>query len=315
MANRVETFTVLSSHASTWDMEAAQVGRVAGSDRYATAVAASQAQFPNGGADAVVLARGDMYPDALVGVPLAAAKNAPLLLTTGPQLPTVTANEIKRVLNNGGTVYILGGIDAVPASVVTQLESLGYQVTRYQGADRYATAVAVADALGDPGTVMLATGLNFPDANAAGVAAAKAGGVVLLTAGPMLPAATSAYLSAHATTVYAIGGPAAVADPDATALAGSDRYATAVEVAEQFFSNPSTLGVSTGMNFPDALSGGALLASVGAPMLLTETTTLPNSVATYLKSVHATVNTAHVFGGTAAVSDSVQTSIQADVNP
>ena len=61
----VTTFDVRSSHASTWDVEAARVGRVAGPDRIATAVAVSQDSFPNGHAGAVVLARADDYPDAL----------------------------------------------------------------------------------------------------------------------------------------------------------------------------------------------------------------------------------------------------------
>ena len=93
------------------------VDRISGSDRYATAAAISQADFPTGDASAVVLARGDDYPDALVGAPLAAAKNAPLLLTTGPTMPTVTQTELHRVLAAGGTVYVLGGTSAVPASV------------------------------------------------------------------------------------------------------------------------------------------------------------------------------------------------------
>jgi PKD repeat protein len=53
VSNGVETFTVLTSHASSWDLQAAIVGRLAGADRYATAVAVSQASFPSGGAGAV----------------------------------------------------------------------------------------------------------------------------------------------------------------------------------------------------------------------------------------------------------------------
>ena len=70
----------------------ARVSRVAGTDRIATAVAVSQGSFPAGNAGAVVLARADDYPDALVGGPLAAAKNAPLLLTEGSTLPASNGN-------------------------------------------------------------------------------------------------------------------------------------------------------------------------------------------------------------------------------
>ena len=283
--------------------------RLAGSDRYGTAVATSQAEFPSGGAGAVVLARGDAYADALVGAPLAAVKNAPLLLTTGALLPAVTKAELQRVLASGSTVYLLGGTSAIPASVATQLTGLGYSVVRYGGATRYATAVAVADALGDPSTALLATGLNFPDALAAGPAAAKAGGVVLLTAGSALAAETSAYLNTHGTTVYAVGGPAATADPAAVALVGTDRYATATKVATTFFSSPTTVGVATGENFPDALSGGAFLAHLGAPLVLADFDSIPAATANYLNSVNASVAAADLFGGSAVLSANVQTAI------
>ena len=287
--------------------------RLAGSDRYGTAVATSQAEFPSGGAGAVVLARGDQYADALVGAPLAASKNAPLLLTTGSQLPAVTKAELQRVLATGSTVYVLGGTSAVPASVATQLTGLGYTVVRYGGATRYATAVDVADALGDPTTVLLATGDNFPDALAAGPAAAKSGGVVLLTAGLAMAAETSAYLNVHGTTVYAIGGPAATADPAAVALVGSDRYATAATVAAKFFSAPTTVGVATGENFPDALSGGAFLAHLGAPLVLADTNAVPTNTASYLQSAASSLTAADLFGGSAVLSAGVQTAIGAAI--
>jgi YVTN family beta-propeller protein len=285
------------------------VKRLSGSDRFGTAVAVSQQEFPSGGAGAVVVARGDDYPDALVGVPLAAAKNAPLLLSTGASLPTATKDEIQRVLASGGTVYLLGGTAAIPASVETELTGLGYHVTRYSGSDRFATAVTVADALGDPATVLLATGVNFPDALSAGVAATKAGGVVLLTYGASLPSETSSYLSAHPGTVYAVGGPAAMADPLAAGIAGSDRFATAVAVATKFFTAPTAIGVATGLSYPDALSGGALLGHVGAPLILVSTDQVPSAANTYLIGVRSTVSTGYLFGGPNTVNAATATAI------
>lgn len=282
------------------------VTRLAGTDRFGTAVAISKAEFPSGGANAVVLARSDDYPDALVGAPLAVAKNAPLLLTTGTSLPSATKAEIQRVLAAGKTVYVLGGTLAVPASIETELTGMGYLVTRYSGADRFATAVKVADALGDPPTVLLATGTNFPDALSAGVAAVKTGGVVLLTNGSTTPPETSAYLSAHPGTVYAVGGPAATADPSATAIVGTDRYATAVDVATTFFSAPTTIGFATGLSFPDALSGGALLGRAPGPLLLVSTSSVPTSVTSYLGGVKASITKAYLFGGTSTVTADVE---------
>jgi putative cell wall-binding protein len=285
--------------------------RVSGPDRYATAAATSQAEFPNGGAPAVVLARGDDYPDALVGAPLAAAKDAPLLLTTGPTMPAVTQTELHRVLVPGGTVYILGGTSAVPTSVAFILGQLGYKVARYAGADRFATAVAVAAALGNPSTVFLASATNFPDALAAGPAAHLAGGAVLLTDGNAMVSWTADYLGAHPGPVYAIGGPAAAADPHATPVIGADRYATATAVADKFFTDPTTVGIATGLNYPDALAGGAMLAKEGAPLLLATATVLPTSTSAYLISQKTSVTGIQLFGGSSVLSDVTATAAAA----
>src|SRR5471032_2504633 len=194
-----------------------------------------------------------------------------------------------RVLPAGGTVYLLGGTAAIPASVATSLTSLGFVVVRYAGTDRDDTALKVAAALGSPGTVFLATGINFPDALSAGPAAASAHGVVLLTDGSTMPAAVKAYLTAHPGTVYAVGGPAVAADPAATPLQGADRYATAVAVANAIFSAPASVGVASGATFPDALSGGAYQAHAGGPILLTAPTTLPAATGSYLTGAKATI--------------------------
>jgi putative cell wall-binding protein len=286
------------------------VFRLSGSDRFATAIAVSNLQFPiAGAAGAVVLARADDYPDALVGSALAAARGAPLLFTSGSVLNAATQSEIQRVLAAGRTVYLLGGTSAIPASVAATLTSLGYLVTRYAGADRYGTALAVANALGNPTTVLLATGTDFPDALAAGPAAAHVAGVVLLTAGPVLPSSVAAYLSSHLGRVYAIGGPAASADPAATVLIGSDRYATAEAVAATFFTAPATVGVASGATFADALAGGSLLARSAGPLLLSDPGVLSAATNTYLASVKSAVTAAFVLGGPSAISNAVQVEV------
>ncbi len=283
--------------------------QIFGADRFGTAVATSVAEFPTAGsAGAVVLARADNYPDALVGIRLAADKNAPLLFADGASLTLATQAEILRVLPVGGTVYLLGGTAAIPASVATMLTELGYLVVRYAGSDRFGTALAVAAALGSPGTVLLATGINFPDALAAGPAAAHIDGVVLLTDGSVLPAAVQAYLNAHPGTVYAVGGPAVAADPAAIALTGADRYATAVAVAT-LFSGPTTLGVASGTTFADALSGGAFLAHDDGPLLLSSPMTLPASTTRYLGTAKTTVLTSTLFGGPMALSSAVAAAV------
>jgi putative cell wall-binding protein len=165
--------------------------------------------------------------------------------------------------------------------------------------------------LNDPSTVLLATGINFPDALAAGPAAVHVHGVVLLTNGSSLTPAVAAYLAAHPGSVYAIGGPAVVADPSATALSGADRYATAAAVAGTLFTAPANMGVASGTAFPDALSGGAFQAHFGGPIVLTDPHVLPASTSTYITGAKTTIVITDIFGGTAAVSVTVQTAVGA----
>jgi putative cell wall-binding protein len=285
--------------------------RLAGAARIATAIAASQDQWATAGgggaratAGSVVLARSDVFADALAGTPLAAAVDGPILLSASAALDGRTLAEIQRILPVGGTVHLLGGPSALGEPVAGALQAAGYAVVRHAGADRYATAVAVAEAL-DPTQVLLVTGTNFPDGLAAGAAAAHVGGAVLLTAGTTMPSATAAYLAAHpGLIVTAVGGPAAQARPAAPSIVGADRYATAVQVAQTFFGGTvPVVGLATGESFADALAGGAHVAVAGGPLLLTPSTVLPASVLGFL----AARNPARVvvYGGPLAVAGSV----------
>lgn len=276
----------------------------------------------------MVLARGDMFPDALAGVPLAAKVKGPLLLTDPKSLTPETGDEIRRVLGagSGKAVYILGGTGAVSAGVQDALSRAGYAVTRFSGADRYATALDVARrGLGDPAHVVVATGGGYADALAAGPFAAGPDAVngspaaVVLSAGNVLDGNTAAYVrmkfgavGGDCAAVTAVGGQA---DAAVRAIApagtcsesdkGADRYATARAVADKFAA-PKAVGIATGSGFADALTGGAAMATLGQPLLLTDPKTLSDEPHSWVKSAHsAGLSAVVVFGGTGAVSDGV----------
>jgi hypothetical protein len=80
----------------------------------------SQHRWASGQADAVVLATGNGFADALAGVPLAAKANGPLLLVDGNSATVRrdVLDEIERVLKPGGTVYVLSAA-AAPRSTAT----------------------------------------------------------------------------------------------------------------------------------------------------------------------------------------------------
>lgn len=125
--------------------------KLAGSNRYATAVEVSAEQFKPETADSVVIVGGKAQLDGLAAAPLASAKNAPILLAdpnTGLNRDTI--KEIDRACKSlkNKTVYIVGGEQSVPAKVAKQLEDeFGAVVKRVAGANRRATSVEVAKRL------------------------------------------------------------------------------------------------------------------------------------------------------------------------
>ncbi|NUR24671.1 MAG: hypothetical protein HOV83_02265 [Catenulispora sp.] len=248
------------------------------------------------------------------------------------------------------TVYLLGGEQALSPAVFKAVQALGYEVQRIGGADRFETSVAVADAItgmngavhAAPARVFVATGRNFADALSAGAAAAQYvadgvdGGhtaVVVLTDDKKMPAATAAYLNrtvhdgtAGSTPVYAVGGQADAALRSAgyhvgggtkqfTPVWGQDRYATSLLVAQDFFDGPDKVGFATGLNWADALSGGALMGRLNAPLLLTDPQAGPTAdVLAWLRHSAPQLSRALVFGGKAAVGGSVDAKVGAAIS-
>ncbi|WP_370376544.1 cell wall-binding repeat-containing protein [Catenulispora sp. GAS73] len=295
--------------------------RLGGGDRVATAIAvADHAYGPAATAKAkvAVLSRSDNYADALAGNALAAQKGGPLLLTGGAKLDPSVGAELGKLLPKGSTVYVLGGDQALSPQVEAGIRALGLTPKRLAGADRFETATKIAAEVSPhPHTVLVATGVNAPDALAAGAAAATDpnGGVVLLSDDKVLPAATKAYL-AHvnpaATAVYGVGvqGVAALnTEPGFagrfTKLAGADRYATDAAVANNatLYPNPAQAALATGWTWPDALSGGAYAGALHAPLLLTDGGVVPAGAARWLHAHGSALTFVPVFGGPNAVPD------------
>ncbi len=287
--------------------------RLGGEDRIATGAVISDAAFRDGGAEIAVLARSDVFADALAGTPLAIRRSGPLLLTRPAALSSATATELQRVLPAGRTVYLLGGTAALSQAVEDAVTDLGYVVVRLAGDDRYETAALTAAAVGDVSHVLIARGDDFPDALAAGAAAGFAGGSVVLTRADRATPATDAYLAAHpGSEVWAVGGPATRAYPDARPLQGPDRFATAKVVAEAFFAAPEYVGVSRADNFADSLGGGVHAGRHGGPIMLTRSGALETTTEGYLCGTES-LALAFVYGGPSAVSQTVADAIQARI--
>ncbi|GAC1477105.1 MAG: hypothetical protein NVS1B12_11750 [Acidimicrobiales bacterium] len=189
---------------------------------------------------------------------------------------------------------------------------------RLSGADRLGTAIAISNDLypraGSAGAVVLSRADGFADALAGTpLAAAKHAPLLLTPAGAPLDAGVATEINrvlAPGATVYILGGTSAIASTvDAqlsptfrvVRLAGTDRFATAVAIADTGLANPATQLLATGRDFPDALSGGAAAASTGGAVLLTDGSVLPPATANYLA---AHPGTRWALGGPAAAAAS-----------
>ncbi|MBQ8857592.1 MAG: family 20 glycosylhydrolase [Lachnospiraceae bacterium] len=120
------------------ETEENEVIRISGTTRYETGYKVADALKAELGVDkfdAVVVATGKNFADALAGSYLAVEKNAPIILTNGKDDNIAALHDyIKANVTAGGKVYILGGEGAVPAAV----ESItGYDVVRLAGKSRY----------------------------------------------------------------------------------------------------------------------------------------------------------------------------------
>lgn len=160
----------------------APVKRLAGADRYATGDAIAKAVFPH--ADHAIIATGKGFADALAATGAAGSRRAPIMLVDGSK-KTVSKTTLSRLSALGvRTISIVGGTAAVTSAIQSQLTKAGFGVKRYGGADRYATAALINAAYFAPGSSVnefFATGLDFPDALAAGALAGRLAAPLELT--------------------------------------------------------------------------------------------------------------------------------------
>lgn len=263
------------------------VRRLAGQTRIETAIDVSNSTF--GASTVAVLARSDLYPDALSGAPLAHAQNAPLLLTPSDGLHPDVAEELTRL--GVETVFLLGSEVALSSQVVEDLEAIGItDVRRRGGTDRFGTARLIARELGPTVHAYVVEGRDadpnrgWPDAVSVAPLAAYRGSPVLLVETESLPDETARALDELGIEqVTIVGGlPAvsedverAIAARDITVerLAGENRYETSLAVAEAALDagmSAATTWLATGRNWPDALGAGPTVSTTSGILLLAD---------------------------------------------
>ncbi|WP_423916544.1 cell wall-binding repeat-containing protein [Candidatus Poriferisodalis sp.] len=185
--------------------------RIAGDDAYSTSVAVARRVGPRPGepgalrssGSTALVATGEVFADALAAGPLAYRGEHPVLLTRSDSLHADVASFLERSTDH---VVIFGGPAAVSADVENAIESLGITTERLWGADRFATAVRVAEELldDDPphscfdgGQLGLAFGRKAADAIVSGPLLGELCAPLLLSEKATLPQVVRSFLESN----------------------------------------------------------------------------------------------------------------------
>ena len=282
------------------------VGVVAGQNRYETAVnVAKQQNIDIKTKKNIVLVNGESLVDGLSAAPLAAEKEAPLLLTKSDKLATETkeyleskieslnANEKKAI-----TVHLVGGSSVLETSLIKELKDMGLKtVVRHGGDNREETSVAVAKALTKNvvGKAFV-VGANG-EADAMSIAAvasdmnlaqsgAQVAPIIVAKAGGISDSALDYLEEADADDVTIIGGTAVVSEKEedkinkslktakAMRIAGENRIETNNAIIKEFYKGTATGvvvvkdGIANKTELVDALSAANYAAVNKAPIVL-----------------------------------------------
>ncbi|MBQ1523237.1 MAG: cell wall-binding repeat-containing protein, partial [Erysipelotrichaceae bacterium] len=285
--------------------------RIAGDNRFGTSqkiASAYKRLIGQEKVDAVILANGDVFADALAGSYLAAEKQAPIIITRAGKEAEINAY-IRSILKEGGSIYILGGTAAVPEACLNGLVGRGYSISRLWGNNRYLTNLAILDSLGVQGDkVLVATGNNFADS----LSASATGMPILLVRDDGLTEEQREFLSRNSGKEFIIlGGTNAVntqIEAQLTSygtvrrIAGDNRAKTSIEIAKEFFPDARIAVTAYSHDFPDGLCGGPLANRLKAPLLLTRDRNADDTAA-YMKSRN--IKDGYVLGGPVRLTDSL----------
>ncbi|MDR1088064.1 MAG: cell wall-binding repeat-containing protein [Coriobacteriales bacterium] len=287
------------------------------------------------GSDTVIVSSGMNFPDALAASSLAGIYDAPVILTQTERLSSQAEEAIKEL---GATqAFIIGGEAAVSEETRTALAGIVGEnsVSRISGENRIETALDIYEKGKTPegglpswgDTAIIANGFAFADALSVSPFANVSRSPIFLSTpgdgpGSGLDEATLAALTTGGfKRVVITGGTAAVPGIVEEQLAssgvalerwwGDNRYETSADIVEQSLINSAgalrlnNIVCTTGLNYPDALAGGAFAGHVGTVLLLVHSDTSPEGqghAGLKLISDHKDeIGMGYVLGGSAVI--------------
>lgn len=298
----------ICGYESDFDTPVRYIRRISGGHRFETALYTADVlkqekrmeQY-----DAVLIASGTNFADALAGSYLAVVKNAPILMSSGMAAIDAAMYEyIETNLAEQGTVYILGGTSAVSEAVEEKLSN--YNVVRLGGKTRFETNLAILEEAGiEDEDIIIATGINYADS----LSASSLGKPILLVGNTLTAEQKELLGGLSGNKIYIIGGTGAVKQAvedeagqygDVKRLSGAHRYDTSILIAKEFFQDVDHVVWAYGKNFPDGLSGGPLAYNMKSPLILVSDDYKIHA-ADYVKENNLFFGT--VLGGTGVIKD------------
>jgi putative cell wall-binding protein len=288
--------------------------RIAGQTRYDTASTIATSGWTQ--SDYAILCYGENYPDALASAPLAKKYNAPILLTSQNSLPDATKQALTALQVK--TVIIVGGTGVISSNIDSQLQSMGINVNRVFGNDKYETAIKVAEQVSTtPSSIFICNGYDFGDALSVAPIASIQQSPIILVSNDSIPSSVKEYIASHnISKSYVIGYSDIVSDsianqfPNPERITGADKYERNISV-DKYFNNIFTsngCGIATGEQFADALSATAYCAKMSEPLVLANFNS-PSNTRNYYQQRMGDQSKVFVFGGNAVLPDSVITGL------
>ncbi|WP_454055574.1 cell wall-binding repeat-containing protein [Clostridium sp. Marseille-Q7071] len=263
------------------DYDRIDIKKIYGKDRFSTATEVSQEGWYY--SDYAIVANGLGFADALCSTPLSKAVDGPILLTHANKLPEVTKNEISRL--GVKKVYIVGGTGAVSKNIENQIRSMGIQVQRLGGKDRFETSLLIAKEMEKlvyvDDIVIVPGDEKFEGADAlsiAPIAGSRNMPMLLASKNEISPSIKKWIDGMNANNTYVVGQTGAISDkaikdiPSVIKINGKDRFDTNLKVLDEFSYYLEYERVYTSKavdsSIVDALTTGPLAAKKSSPLLL-----------------------------------------------
>ncbi|MGX4598576.1 cell wall-binding repeat-containing protein [Faecalimicrobium sp. JNUCC 81] len=279
-----------------------EIFTLAGMNRRETAIEVSNLVFSHFGRDTkaknVVLVSDYAIADGLTATPFANAIKAPVLLTDKNGISKEVMDEIERVMDNEGTVYLVGGESVLSKNIEAQLDAKFISNERIAGSNRQETSLKIAKKIANYNSIdrVFVTG-GHAEADAMSVAgvAAQDGDYdidgnqvdpIILAGNNGLTDAQTEWLELeNAQDAVIVGGEAKVSlnveeqlkdalTGEFKRIAGQRRQETNAKVIKEFYGgtkmSPRSIFVakSDDKGLVDALSAGVIAAMDESPIVL-----------------------------------------------